>query len=165
MKSVRPSFLINLYLLVTALFDAARVRTQWLVGEDDAVAGVLTASLAVKCVVLLLEAVEKRSLLLGLNKHHFSHESTSGLLSRSSFWWLNSLLLTGFRNVLTLDQLPTIYEKLHSERLAAQLQSTWDNCKEFRVCMKTMNTHANQATRSESTHWRAHAYGVYDGMF
>ncbi|ROW02989.1 hypothetical protein VMCG_05737 [Cytospora schulzeri] len=130
-KSARPSFLINLYLIATLLFDAARVRTQWLIGTNDVVAGVLTASLAVKGVVLLLEAVEKRSLLLGLDRH-FSQESTSGLFNRSSFWWLNSFLLTGFKNVLTLEELPAIYEKLDSTRLAAQLQFAWDKCKKTR---------------------------------
>lgn len=163
-KSARPSFLINLYLIATVLFDATRVRTQWLIGNDDAVAGVLTASLAVKCLVLVLEAVEKRSLLLGLDRS-FSHESTSGLFSRSSFWWLNSLLLTGFGNVLTLDELPAISEKLDSADLAARLQSTWNNCKERRICINGIQTHADQVTRSESTHWRAHLCGVYAGMF
>ncbi|ROW15668.1 hypothetical protein VPNG_02110 [Cytospora leucostoma] len=124
-RSVRPSFLINLYLIATVLFDVARVRTRWQIGSEDAIASALTAALAVKCAVLLLEAVEKRSLLLGLDRR-FSYESTSGLFSRSSFWWLNSLLLSGFKNVLTLDTLPAIYEKLDSESLTIRLQCTWD---------------------------------------
>lgn len=124
---------MNLYLITTLLFDAARVRTQWLIGNHGAIAGVLTGSLAVKCLALILEAVEKRSLLLGLERH-FSLECTSGLISRSSFWWLNSLLLTGFNNVLTLDELPAIYEKLDSSDVTAQLQSVWDKCKEQRIC-------------------------------
>ena len=127
-KSVKPSFLINLYLIATVLFDATRLRTQWLITSDDSLAGALSASWAVKCLILILEAVEKRSLLFGLD-HHFSLESTSGLINRSSFWWLNSLLLVGFKKVLTLDNLPAIYEKLDSEYLANKLKSTWDNCK------------------------------------
>jgi len=129
-KSVRPSFIINLYLLSTVLFDIARVRTQWLIGSSGrhALSGVLSASLAVKLVNLLLEALEKHSLLLGLGRK-FSLESTSGLISRSSFWWLNSLLLSGYNKLLTLDDLPAIYEKLDSAQLAARLQSAWDACK------------------------------------
>jgi ATP-binding cassette subfamily C (CFTR/MRP) protein 1 len=129
-KSIRPSFLINLFLISTVLLDIARVRTQWLIGADDGVAGALTASLAVKCVLLVLEAAEKRSLLLGLDRT-FSRESTSGLISRSAFWWLNSLLLSGFNAVFTLDDLPNITEKLDSETLANQLQSEWDKCEYF----------------------------------
>ncbi|KAK7745878.1 hypothetical protein SLS53_002596 [Cytospora paraplurivora] len=130
-KSARPSFIINLYLIATVLFDAARVRTRWQIGSEDAIAATLTAALAVKCAVLLLEAAEKRSLLLGLNRR-FSYESTSGLFSRSSFWWLNSLLLAGFKKVLTLDTLPAIYEKIDSESLSIQLQYTWDGCNQKR---------------------------------
>jgi len=129
-KSVKPSLLINLYLILTVLFDGARVRTHWLVSNDDAVAGALSASLAVKCIILVLEAIEKRSLLFGLDRH-FSLESTSGLINRSSFWWLNSLLLLGFKKVMTLDNLPAIYEKLDSVYLATKLQSSWDTCKEL----------------------------------
>lgn len=127
-KSIRPSFLINFYLLTTVFFDAARVRTQWLAGANDAAASALTASLAVKCFMLVLEAVEKRSLLLGLDRQ-FSTESTSGMMSRSSFWWLNSLLLSGFKRVLSVDALPAIHEKLNSEDLARTLQAAWNTCK------------------------------------
>ncbi|KAI1862215.1 uncharacterized protein JN550_010371 [Neoarthrinium moseri] len=130
-KSIRPSFLINFYLLLTVIFDATRVRTQWLAGVNDGVAGALTASLFVKGIVLVLEAGEKRSLLLGLDRH-LSRESTSGMISRSSFWWLNSLLLSGFKNVLTMDNLPEIHEKLSSEHLAQQLQKSWDKCNQKR---------------------------------
>lgn len=128
-RSVRPSFIINLYLIVTALFDAARVRTHWLMsdGDNHTLAAVMTASLAVKLVVLLLEAREKRSLLLGLYSR-FSVESTSGLISRSSFWWLNSLLLSGHRTVLSVNDLPAIHEKLDSASLGDQLQSAWGRC-------------------------------------
>ncbi|KAG6365767.1 hypothetical protein INS49_007378 [Diaporthe citri] len=47
-RSVRPSFIINIYLIATAMFDAARVRTHWLKSEGDghALAAVMTASLA-----------------------------------------------------------------------------------------------------------------------
>lgn len=131
-KSVRPSSLISLFLVATVVFDATRVRTQWLdrtaASGSHAYASILTASLAVKCLVLILESVEKRSLLLALNKT-LSKESTSGVLSRSSFWWLNTLLLSGFRSVLTTEGLPEIYEKLDSAGLVARLELVWDNCK------------------------------------
>lgn len=107
------------------LFDVARVRTRWL-GRDDAVAGILTASVTMKCVMLSLEAIEKRSL-LGLHTH-FSVESTSGFISRSLFWWLNPLLVTGFKSILSVDDLPAVHEKLDSERLGDKLQAQWDKC-------------------------------------
>lgn len=132
-RSIRPSFAISVFLIATLLFDAARVRTQWLRGLDPAVAGTLTASLAVKCLVLVLESIEKRDILLCGLSCRLSLESTSGLIGRGSFWWLNSLLLSGFRTVLTLNDLPVIYEKLESANLEARIRSTWDNCKDQRA--------------------------------
>lgn len=96
-------------------------------GDSTALAATMTASLGVKLVVLLLEAREKRALLLSLY-NNFSVESTSGLISRSSFWWLNSLLISGHRTMLTVADLPAIHEKLDSESLGNQLQSAWDKC-------------------------------------
>jgi hypothetical protein len=132
-KSARPSFLISFYLVVTTFFDIARVRTQWLLGENNtndnnAIAAVSTTSLLVKCLILVLEAVGKRSLLPSTESEKISIESTSGLFSRSSFWWLNSLLLQGSKNVLTTDVLPPIQEKLASDNLGKALQYAWDNC-------------------------------------
>lgn len=124
-KSIRPSFLIACYLLSTAIFDISRVRTQWL-GGDDAVAGALAASLAIKCVMLPLEGIDKRSL---LSEAYFSVESTSGFISRSLFWWLNPLLTTGFKNILSLTDLPATHEKLDSKHLRNMLQSEWDKSK------------------------------------
>ncbi|KAK8054682.1 hypothetical protein PG994_009749 [Apiospora phragmitis] len=128
-KSIRPSFIINTYLIATIVFDIARVRTQWLSQRNgDAVAGVLTTSLAIKCVMAVLESIGKQSLLLEPD-HHFSLESTSGVVSRSWFWWLNSLLFAGFRKVLSLEDLPSIHEKVNPERLSQRIHATWKNCK------------------------------------
>lgn len=126
-KSIRPSFVITSYLIVTILFDIARVRTQWLLKDTDGVAATLSASLAVKIALLTLEAIEKRRLLIG-NDREYAPESTSGPFSRGFFLWLNSLLLSGFGKVLSLADLPSISEKLNSRALAKDLSATWDKC-------------------------------------
>jgi ATP-binding cassette, subfamily C (CFTR/MRP), member 1 len=123
-KSIRPSFLITSFLLATLLFDVARVRTQWLLQNHVALAATLTASVAVKLTMLVLEAWEKQSVLSSLG-YSFSRESTSGLLSRASFWWLNSLLRRGSHTVLEQDQLPCVHERLSSQRVATDIQRTW----------------------------------------
>ena len=129
-RSIKPSFIINLYLVVTVLFDAVRVRTQWLLGanENRVLAAVTTSSLTLKLVILVLEATEKRSFLPASYKQ-VSFENTSGLISRSSFWWLKSLLMSGHKTVLSLHDLPIIHEKLNSAHLADRLQAAWDPCK------------------------------------
>lgn len=125
-ESPRPSFLVNDFLLLTVLFDIIRVRTQWVLGQNVALAAILTVSLGFKCALLVLEAVEKRSLLVGLRG--LSKETTSGLFSHGTFWWLNSLLVTGSKRTLLLEDLPAVHEKLDSERLGTKFQTAWNGC-------------------------------------
>ncbi|KAK5633576.1 hypothetical protein RRF57_009290 [Xylaria bambusicola] len=126
-KSIRPSFIITFYLLFTALLDIARVRTQWLLQDADGIATTLTASLTVKITLLSLEAIEKRRLLKH-EDHEYPPESTSGPFGRGFFLWLNSLLLSGFRKVLSPADLPSISEKLDSQVLAEDLTREWEKC-------------------------------------
>ncbi|KAI1115542.1 P-loop containing nucleoside triphosphate hydrolase protein [Nemania sp. NC0429] len=141
-KSIRPSFIITFYLIVTVFLDVARVRTQWLLKDADGVAATLSASLGVKIALLTLEAIEKRRILINRNRE-YSPESTSGPLSRGLFLWLNSLLLSGFGKVLSLTDLPSISEKLDSKVLARDLSATWDKCdqkKRFALVSATVST-------------------------
>ncbi|PHH66889.1 hypothetical protein CDD81_5241 [Ophiocordyceps australis] len=126
-KSIRPSFLLTLYLLVSLLFDAARLRTEWLLaaGSNTAHASVMSASFAAKLSLLILEAVEKRAILID-TQHQPSEESTSGPFSRGFFVWLNPLLISGWATVLTNKDLPAIYEKLSSKKLEARFAQRWD---------------------------------------
>jgi ATP-binding cassette, subfamily C (CFTR/MRP), member 1 len=131
-KSIRPSFIITFYLLASLIFDVARVRTQWLLWASDTVAAVLTSSVAVKLVMLVLEAVEKRRILLA-TYHDLSPEITSGIFSRGLFWWLNPLLVNGFKRILSVNDLFPINEKLASDRLSEDLQARWNRCEAFRL--------------------------------
>ncbi|UKZ93816.1 uncharacterized protein TrAFT101_008724 [Trichoderma asperellum] len=124
-KSIRPSFLLTSYLFTTLLFDAARLRTEWLLSVNVAYAAVLSTSTILKLALLVLENIEKRRILLDSNKSP-STESTSGPFNRGFFVWLNSLLITGWATVLTLHDLPAIYEKLSSEKLAVIFSKRWD---------------------------------------
>src|ERR1700709_1046205 len=94
MNSVRPSAIINVYLLLTLPFDAARCRTLWIDGATGSVAAVFTSTLGVKLMILIAEAMEKREILLARYRNS-SPEVTSGIYSRSFFFWLNSLMTTG----------------------------------------------------------------------
>ncbi|KAF5567149.1 multidrug resistance-associated [Fusarium phyllophilum] len=123
-KSVRPSFILTAYLFVSLLFDAARLRTEWLMSLNIAYAATLSTSTIFKLALLVLETVEKRRILISSEKA-ISKESTSGPFSRGFFVWLNSLLISGWATVLTNNDLPTIYEKLSSERLAVRFGKSW----------------------------------------
>jgi hypothetical protein len=99
-RSVKPSTLINVYLLLTFLFDCAIARTAWLLVHSYAIAQLYTSAAAIKLLGLAAEAWEKRSILLS-RYQHLSPETTSGILGRSVFWWLNPLMKAGFGRCLT----------------------------------------------------------------
>lgn len=59
-RSVRPSMIINAYLLFSLLFDIPQARTLWLRPGPRSLPGVFTAGIAAKAVVLVLEAGGKK---------------------------------------------------------------------------------------------------------
>ncbi|KAL7914654.1 P-loop containing nucleoside triphosphate hydrolase protein [Trichoderma velutinum] len=119
-RSIRPSSIILVYLVFSIAFDAVQCRTLWLL-KTNVLAPVFTATLACKLVIFLLELGEKRHILL----HPWSTltpETTSSIINRSLFWWLNDLLLRGFRTPLSTDTLYEIDDGMKSERLFYKLQ-------------------------------------------
>ena len=127
-KSLRPSLLLNVYLAVSVLLDAATLRTFWLTELPLSIRAVFTSSFALKLLILVLEAQEKgKSLLQGSGKD--SPETTAGLFSQSSMWWLNTLLLNGFRRLLTPSDLYTLDENMGTALLSQQFWHTWNNSK------------------------------------
>ncbi|KAI8176490.1 ABC transporter atnG [Colletotrichum sp. SAR 10_86] len=127
-RSIRPSALIGLYLFLTIVLDIAQARTLWLRDGLSSVAGVFTASLVVKVVVLALEETPKRVLLASSEKD-VAVESTTGVVSRSLFWWLNSLFFQGFRLLIGLEDLGAIDPKFDSARLLGMLDRAWATSK------------------------------------
>jgi ATP-binding cassette, subfamily C (CFTR/MRP), member 1 len=125
-RNIRPSSIINAYLLFTLPFDAAQLRTKWLRGDDVAASGVSTSVLAIKFLVLISEAAEKRSI-LSTPYADPSPEATSGLYSRGLFWWLNSLFRLGFRNIVREDDLFSVDRDLQSKALGARFDRYWVN--------------------------------------
>lgn len=126
-RSVKPSLIINAYLLLSIIFDIARVRTLWLRSINsfnDGIAIVTTVALGAKVVLAFLEAIEKRSIL----RHEFAGyppEATAGLYNKATFWWLNPLFKNGFSNTLSVEDLSVLDKELSSERLLALFEERW----------------------------------------
>jgi hypothetical protein len=99
-RSIHPSTLITVYLFLTLLFDCAITRTLWLLQDASVITSLFTSAVAIKLLILTVEAWEKRSILL-FRYQNLSPEMTSGILSGSVFWWLTPLMKTGFRRSLT----------------------------------------------------------------
>ncbi|KXH25809.1 ABC transporter [Colletotrichum simmondsii] len=75
--------------------------------------------------MILLESTEKRRILVPEHKG-YSKEVTSGTFNRSVFFWLTSLFINGYRNILQLDDLYPLDPKLASEPLYRKLADAWD---------------------------------------
>jgi ATP-binding cassette subfamily C (CFTR/MRP) protein 1 len=143
-RSLQPSTLITVYLLLSLLFDAAQSRTLYLRANSNVLAAVFTASITLKLALLVLEAQSKRPSLKQPYRN-YAREALSGIFNRSFFWWLNPLFIGGFGKVLTLEDLGTIDESLASEPLRDCIQTIWDARKKPNVqhalaitCIKTL---------------------------
>ena len=88
------------------------------------IAIVLTVAVVVKIIILVLEASEKRRILLP-EYQSYPPEATSGILSRFFFWWQIPLFRTGFSKALSVDDLFKLDKHLASEFLQDLMQTAW----------------------------------------
>lgn len=102
--SVAPSFLIELYLLLTILFDVARLRTLGLMpgASHRSLAAAEGVALAVKIALMLVEAARKDRLISPEVKKKHTLEQLSGFYGRSMFFWLGATLWNGLSPIPSL---------------------------------------------------------------
>lgn len=123
-RSVRPSSILCVYLLFSALLDSVHCRTLWLLDDVQPLATIFSALLAVKIALLLLESQNKKSILIEKGTS-LGPEATSGIISRSVLWWLNDLFLTGYKTSLSTSKLDPLDVQLRSEVLLHRMQVHW----------------------------------------
>lgn len=109
---------------MSIIFDLAQVRTLWLKDRNTEVAAVFTTGLALKAFILAGEIVEKRHHLKA-PYCHYPPEALGGILNRSIFWWINSLLIKGSTTRLQLKDLFSLDEKLSSEYIVPRYRHCW----------------------------------------
>ena len=124
-KSHRPSIILGSYLVISVILDIALARTFWIRERMDAIAAVFTVSLVAKAALLVLEETPKRAAFI--DNKDISRERSSGVISRSVFWWLNRLFWHASRNLITVDDLGTTNEKFDSDTLLTVLETKWKN--------------------------------------
>jgi ATP-binding cassette subfamily C (CFTR/MRP) protein 1 len=117
-------------MLFSVVFDIARVRTAWFVNSSS-ISAVMSASIAMECLVLLLEAQGKRKFLDPVDQQR-SPEEVAGIFNRSLFWWLNHLIKRGFNSVLSPQDLYGLDEVMSSENLNRRFWKTWKGSKSTR---------------------------------
>lgn len=130
-KSPRPSVLLEIYLSLTLLTDVAQARTFFLSSDDASeltYSSVFCAALALKSLILLLEA-KKKSQWLAWNKKDHSPEETSGIFSLGVFAWLNRMFLDGYKGVLTTSDLYPLDSALSAKDLHGRFAAHLDYAK------------------------------------
>ncbi|KAL2134935.1 hypothetical protein VTI74DRAFT_10342 [Chaetomium olivicolor] len=124
---VAPSFIIEMYLLLTLLFDVVRVRTLWLMPPSAhvSIAAAETAALAVKVVLAVVEAARKDALVFPDVREKHTAEQLSGFYGRSMFFWLGSTLWNGFTRYLVPSDLSGPRDDESAELLRERFRANW----------------------------------------
>ncbi|KAJ3496535.1 hypothetical protein NLG97_g2588 [Lecanicillium saksenae] len=125
--AIRSSGLIASYVLVTFLFDIVKSRAFFLRSGLQALAGIATATAALRLCLLILEEVSKKNILIDEKvREATGPEATSGFFTRLFFIFLNRMLVTGFFQELQNPDIVKLDADFDSERLHAQLRQHWE---------------------------------------
>ncbi|KAF7591124.1 hypothetical protein BBP40_001960 [Aspergillus hancockii] len=127
-RSPRPSVLLNSYLFLTLLLDAAQARTLFLSSDDKperTYSSIFSAAIVLKAGILLLEAQQKSRWISWDEKKH-SPEETSGIFSLGVFSWLNKMFLVGYRKVLTIEDLYPLDSSFDAKSLHEEFSRNMD---------------------------------------
>lgn len=124
-KSTTPSTLLLLYILSSLLGHC--VETLVLPSEYSRQAlYFLTLRTSLELAVLASESQSKEDILLP-EYERLSPEEREGLLGRALFWWINPILLRGYRTILADADLPLTGIELSSKRLRQKTLQYWDS--------------------------------------
>lgn len=134
-RAREPSRLPGVYLLVTLFLDIAKAASYFTRFDAELYsAGCVTACIAATKAVLI-------ALRRSIPEHQLRREqlrpqraqSDGSVLDNIFVAWVRSNLLLGFRNFLTLDDLPKLYAGFTSASLAAIFKPVWR--KRERICL------------------------------
>lgn len=140
-KSPRPSSLLNVFLLVSLLLDAALLRTLWLLPSPvvrTSISPVFTAAFALKAVLVVLEAWDKTPYLVD-GAGPYAPEVTAGLYARAVFAWVTPLLVTGFRTLLQPADLFALDEDMGAAVLNERFWWNWQKGSITYIVIKNKN--------------------------
>lgn len=74
--------------------------------------------------MLLVESIEKRGILLDAYRKA-AREDVAGPFNLSLFYWVNPILLSGYRKTLAHNDVYSLSDELRSERLAKIMSDAW----------------------------------------
>lgn len=121
-RSIRPSDFAVIYLLVSIACDISEI------GANAYQNVALLPAIARLCVKFLLIGIESRGkkAILRDASSQWSPELLAGILNRTFFWWINSILARGKHHVLAEDSIPPIDHEISSKLLRNRALKFWD---------------------------------------
>ncbi|RAH69778.1 putative ABC multidrug transporter [Aspergillus aculeatinus CBS 121060] len=124
-RSIQPSTLLIVYFSTRTLLGIARVRTLWLMRAATADAAIFTVEISLTFLSLILESIEKASILTEKAARPATPEPFSGFWKLASFAWLAGTFRQGYSKVLSVHDLPDLDPQLRSEVVGKELQDAW----------------------------------------
>ncbi|CAD0099756.1 unnamed protein product, partial [Aureobasidium mustum] len=122
-RSIRPSALLQLYLMVALVVQAVHLRSIWLRNEDTTMRGLGLGQIVACAIFLAVESVSKESILLQRQKR--SPQDTNDMFSQRLFWWLNNMFKRGYTSVLAPNDLDQMDEDLSSTDPQRRFRLEW----------------------------------------
>ncbi|KAK8847661.1 hypothetical protein IAR55_005520 [Kwoniella newhampshirensis] len=119
----RPSQLAALYLLVTSLFIAQRLRTVALLSLSP----IIPLGVTLSSTVFLFVALQFSARSSLIDGYALPPSATAGLVARYFITWLLPLLYRGYRQPLGMDDLGAIDHSLYSMSTWNAFQPSWTN--------------------------------------
>lgn len=123
-RSPRPSTLLLIFLGISLPLNGIRARTMW-AAQTHMFCAVFIAGVGLDLVKLLLESVEQKPFLTD-EATKSPRETIANVFNRSMFWWLNPLLIHGFKDVLEADKLLSIDARVNDATGGDLFMQKWD---------------------------------------
>lgn len=123
----RSASFVSLSLALSVLGESARARTFYRrSGTGLAQVGDLTIALIVaKLVLIVVEEIPKKWKESVSQADKYTLESRSGVLDRIWMYWINSILVRGFRTTITMQDILKIGPEFRSKDLTARFDRVW----------------------------------------
>lgn len=123
-RSIKPSDLAVIYLLASLSCESAEIGTK---AYRDVPFSILLPTVAKVCIRFMLLVAEScgKERILRASPDRWPPEQLAGVLNRTFFWWINSILFQGSRDILTGNSLPPIDPALSSKLLRHRALQSW----------------------------------------
>ena len=129
-RSRKPSTILGLYLFFSIVIDCIPTRLGAIYenSSERVVSNILMIAITFKAAILILELREKIPYGTVENEGP-SPEETIGTFNRLFYFWLNDLLIRGYRNDLVENDMFPLDRDLSSDTLRLKFQTAWEKGK------------------------------------